>query len=922
MTRLLLEAALLWVSAGAAIFAWAQPGYTGYALVLSASKHATVLTLCCILSFYYNDLYDFRVVRSFRDFGSRLLQSFGVAFVLLAACYAFLPAVRVQTGAFGISLVAVVCVLVPFRALGYTLMRRRLFLERVLLLGRGPIAEKILREIEARPHFGYEIVGVADDASAASTHHGYPVLGPLTRLREIIAETRPNRIIVALSERRARLPVRQLLDARVNGCIVEDGVDTYERLSGKIAIESLTPSNLIYSRDFKKSRPDLTAGRVTSLAVAIVGLIVCAPIFGLIALAIKLQPKRDRGPLFFVQERLGLQGRSFKLIKFRTMRVVDGPTSEWVTDNHERITRLGGVLRKFRLDELPQFINVIRGDMNLVGPRPHPVTNVELFGEGIPYYSLRSAVRPGITGWAQIRLGYANNLEEETEKMRYDLYYIKHLSFWLDMRILFDTVKTVLFGQGSQSVERYERPAATEPKAVRTQEPNMAVNPIDPSTEVTVVISTSLEQRIRDHSAHIAIIGQGYVGLPLATEFARVGFTVSGIDNDPDRVTTLNMGRSCTPDLTDKDLQSLIRAGKYAATTDFSVLQKSDVVIICVPTPLRKSKDPDISYVVAAGTEVATRFHPGQLVVLESTTYPETTEELLLPMFEPKGAKVGEDLFLAFSPERIDPGNPTFRVGDIPKIVGGVTAECTRLTAALYRQIVPKVREVSSPKVAELAKLYENVFRNVNIALANEFAQMCRRLNVNSKEVIDAAATKPFGFMPFYPGPGIGGHCIPIDPLYLSWKLRLDGYESRFIALADDINRSMPHMVVEMVTQALNTQRRSVNGAQIIALGVAYKKGVGDLRESPALEVMELLRARGAEVSYADPHVPSITFEGHLLKAIEPTDAVLGAADCVVILTDHAEFDYARTLAASRLVIDTRNATFGLPAPAGRVVRL
>jgi UDP-N-acetyl-D-glucosamine dehydrogenase len=436
------------------------------------------------------------------------------------------------------------------------------------------------------------------------------------------------------------------------------------------------------------------------------------------------------------------------------------------------------------------------------------------------------------------------------------------------------------------------------------------------------VISTSLEQRIRDHSAHIAIIGQGYVGLPLATAFARVGFTVSGIDNDPDRVSSLNLGRSCTPDLTDEDLKSLIRAGTYAATTDFSVLQRSDVVIICVPTPLRKSKDPDISYVVAAGTEVAARFHPGQLVVLESTTYPETTEELLLPMFEPKGAKVGEDLFLAFSPERIDPGNPTFRVGDIPKIVGGVTAECTRLTAALYRQIVPKVREVSSPKVAELAKLYENVFRNVNIALANEFAQMCRRLNVNSKEVIDAAATKPFGFMPFYPGPGIGGHCIPIDPLYLSWKLRLDGYESRFIALADDINRSMPHVVVEMVSQALNGQRRSVNGAHIIALGVAYKRGVGDLRESPALEVMELLRARGAEISYADPHVPSINFEGHALKAIEPTDAALGAADCVVILTDHPEFDYPRTLAASRLVVDTRNATFGLPAPAGRIVRL
>jgi exopolysaccharide biosynthesis polyprenyl glycosylphosphotransferase len=451
MTRLLLEAALLWVSAAAAIFTWAQPGYAGFALVLSAFKHATVLTVCCILSFYYNDLYDFRIARNFRDFGSRLLQSFGVAFVLMAACYVFLPNVKMPSGAFGVSLLAVVGVLLPVRALGYALMRRRLFLERVLMLGRGPIAEKILREVEARPHFGYEIVGVADDATTSATHHGYPVLGPLTRLREILAETRPNRIIVALSERRARLPVRQLLEARVNGSIVEDGVDTYERLSGKIAIESLTPSNLIFSRDFKKSRLDLAAGRVTSLAVAVAGLILFAPLFGLIALAIALQPKRDRGPLFFVQERLGLHGGRFKLIKFRTMRVVDGPTSEWVHDNHARITRLGGVLRKFRLDELPQFINVIRGDMNLVGPRPHPVTNVELFGEGIPYYSLRSAVRPGITGWAQIRLGYANNLEEEIEKMRYDLYYIKHLSFWLDLRILFDTVKIVLFGQGAQS---------------------------------------------------------------------------------------------------------------------------------------------------------------------------------------------------------------------------------------------------------------------------------------------------------------------------------------------------------------------------------------------------------------------------------------------------------------------------------------
>jgi lipopolysaccharide/colanic/teichoic acid biosynthesis glycosyltransferase len=266
---------------------------------------------------------------------------------------------------------------------------------------------------------------------------------------------------VALSERRARLPVRQLLEARVNGAIVEDGVDTYERLFGKIAIESLTPSNLIFSRDFKKSRLDLAAGRMTSLVVAFAALIVFAPLLGLIALAIKLD-RTSKGPLFFIQERLGLHGKRFRLVKFRTMDVVDGPTSEWVHDNSDRITSVGRWLRKFRLDELPQFINVIRGDMNLVGPRPHPVSNVELFGEGIPYYSLRSAVRPGITGWAQTRLGYANNLEEETEKMRYDLYYIKHLSFWLDLRILFDTVKTVLFGQGSQSVEAYRGEAAIE----------------------------------------------------------------------------------------------------------------------------------------------------------------------------------------------------------------------------------------------------------------------------------------------------------------------------------------------------------------------------------------------------------------------------------------------------------------------------
>ena len=433
---------------------------------------------------------------------------------------------------------------------------------------------------------------------------------------------------------------------------------------------------------------------------------------------------------------------------------------------------------------------------------------------------------------------------------------------------------------------------------------------------------TTLAERIRNHSAHLAIIGQGYVGLPLSVEFARAGFRVTGIDTDPDRVAALNLGQSHTPDLESADLTALIREDRYEATTDFSILERSDVVVICVPTPLRKSKDPDISFIVTAASEDAARFRPGQLVVLESTTYPETTEELLLPMFKARGATVGEDLFLAFSPERIDPGNPTFKVRDIPKVVGGITPACTRMAAILYREIVHRVHEVSTAKVAELAKLYENVFRNVNIALANEFALMCRRLGVSTKEVIDAAATKPFGFMAFYPGPGIGGHCIPVDPLYLSWKLRLNGYESRFIALADEINRSMPSFVVELTTEALNGRRRCLNGAKILALGVAYKRGVGDIRESPALEILRRLREKGAEVSYADSHVPSIVLDGVVFKAVELTEQDLSAADCVLVLTDHSEFDYARIVETASLVVDTRNATWGIAAPEGRVIRL
>ena len=431
-----------------------------------------------------------------------------------------------------------------------------------------------------------------------------------------------------------------------------------------------------------------------------------------------------------------------------------------------------------------------------------------------------------------------------------------------------------------------------------------------------------LTERIRQRAARIAVIGQGYVGLPLAIEFARAGFTVAGLDTDLDRVGVLNAGRSYTPDVSSADLATVLEAGRYEATADGAVLEHSDVVIICVPTPLRKSKDPDISFVVAAAEQVAAGFRPGQLVVLESTSYPGTTEELLLPMFEARGARVGVNFFLAFSPERIDPANTAFKVRDIAKIVGGVTPDCTRLAALLYRQIVGTVTEVSSAKVAELAKLYENVFRNVNIALANEFALMCRRLEVNSREVIEAAATKPFGFLPFYPGPGIGGHCIAVDPFYLAWKMRQNGYEARFIRLADEINRAMPEHVVDLTIEALNQQRRCLNGARILALGVAYKRGVGDTRESPALEVLARFHEYGADVSYADPHVPSVLLAGTVLKAVGATDGNVADADCVVILTDHPEFDYARIVDVAKLVVDARNATWGLATPPGRVVRL
>ncbi|HLC40290.1 MAG TPA: nucleotide sugar dehydrogenase [Methylomirabilota bacterium] len=418
----------------------------------------------------------------------------------------------------------------------------------------------------------------------------------------------------------------------------------------------------------------------------------------------------------------------------------------------------------------------------------------------------------------------------------------------------------------------------------------------------------ALEEHFLTRQARIAVVGLGYVGLSLAVEFARAGFVVNGIDVDIERVSAVNAGLSYLVDVDSDFLLMLVRGRHLSATTAFESSKDADAVIICVPTPLRKSREPDISFVLQATESLTPHLRRGQLVVLESTTFPGTTEEILQPRLESLGFKLGHDFFLAFSPERVDPGNPQYKTRDIPKIVGGVTPACTALAASLYRQAITRVHAVSSPKVAETAKLLENTFRSVNIALANEVAIICQRLGINTWEVIEAAATKPFGFLPFYPGPGIGGHCIPIDPLYLSWKVRLSGYESKFISLADGINRAMPEHVVHLVTDALNQRSKSLRGSKILVLGVTYKRGVNDIRESPAIEIMHSLLGKGAELSYADPYVAQLNIDSLKLVGVVVSKETLREADCVLILTDHAEVDYEAVGRWAPLIVDTRNA--------------
>ena len=418
-----------------------------------------------------------------------------------------------------------------------------------------------------------------------------------------------------------------------------------------------------------------------------------------------------------------------------------------------------------------------------------------------------------------------------------------------------------------------------------------------------------LKEKLSRRQARIGVIGLGYVGLPLAVEFAKDGFDVTGFDVDGTKVAEINAGRSYILDVKTADVAACVTAGRLRATTDMSKLGEMDAVDICVPTPLRKTKDPDMSYVVSAAEEIAKYIHPGMLIVLESTTYPGTTAEVLQPMFEARGLTVGEGFYLAFSPERVDPANEKFNTRNTPKVVGGTTPACSEVAAALYSAAVDTVVPVSSTQVAEMVKLLENTFRAVNIGLVNEIALMCHRMNIDVWEVIDAAKTKPFGFMPFYPGPGLGGHCIPIDPFYLSWKAKQSGFECRFIELAGHVNGSMPEYVVERISEALNTCRKAINGSRIHLFGIAYKKDVSDMRESPALDILQLLHRRGAELSYTDPYVPSLK-EGAVCLRSVAEDEVSGV-DCAVIATDHKAFNYANMPGRFPLVMDTRNALKG-----------
>lgn len=422
-------------------------------------------------------------------------------------------------------------------------------------------------------------------------------------------------------------------------------------------------------------------------------------------------------------------------------------------------------------------------------------------------------------------------------------------------------------------------------------------------------IKDKLLQQFKDRTARIGVVGIGYVGLPLAVVFGEAGFNVVGVDPDEEKVAAINRGESYIIDVAPERVKALVEAGKLTASTDYAVLAETDAVSICVPTPLRKTGDPDLSFIASASQSLSPYLHPGMVIVLESSTYPGTTREMILPVLESDSElSVCEDFFLAFSPERVDPGREDWTTINTPKVIGGITLDCGEVAAAWYGEALETIVPVSTCEVAEMTKLLENTFRMINIGMVNELAIMCDRLDIDVWEVIEAAATKPFGFMKFTPGPGLGGHCIPIDPLYLSWKLRSLNYTARFIELASEINTNMPRYAMGKIQDALNLHKKPINGSQVLILGVAYKPDIDDLRESPALDVIHLLQEKGADVSYHDPFIPHFDYDGLKLTSVTDLMAAVGEADCVAIITNHSDYDYEAILDQAQLIVDTRNA--------------
>jgi UDP-N-acetyl-D-glucosamine dehydrogenase len=438
-----------------------------------------------------------------------------------------------------------------------------------------------------------------------------------------------------------------------------------------------------------------------------------------------------------------------------------------------------------------------------------------------------------------------------------------------------------------------------------------------------------LARKIESREACICVIGLGYVGLPLATQFARLGFPVTGLDVDEERVDAVARGESHIQDVSSADVSKVVGEGRLRATTDGEVLREMDVIFICVPTPFTKTKTPDLSYVVAASEEIAPRLRPGQLIILQSTTYPGTTEEDVLPILETSGLKAGRDFHLAFSPERVNPGDKRYTVSNTPKVVGGVSPRCAELARLMLRQLMPEVHVVSSPRAAEMSKLLENIFRSVNIALINELAKLCERMDIDIWEVIEAASTKPFGFMPFYPGPGVGGHCVPVDPYYLFWKAREYDFYPRFIELAAELNQGMPYHVLSKIGEALNTKGRNLRQARVLVLGVSFKPNVDDARNSPAQRVIELLLSSGARVNYNDPHIPQFTVgkdvfyhDEQTLTSVPVTEELLKNQDCAVIVAGHKSYDYDWIVAHAPVVVDTMNATRNVTANREKIYRV